>query len=278
MTGNVGSSETICRISLKNWELAILLGILFTDGCVSPKGKQSWRLYLASTSDVLIHLFSDCVTSVFSIDQSRVRVGCTPDKLHKVVVDSKEIGSWLVSMFGTFRTLRYPDGSLPRAKLPVLWLIESKLAEHFLQTAFSCDGGVSLYPAYRKGSQGGTQWLIRTVFLSCAHPKLRVDYLELLEFVGIRAREVPKDGKIKIENKVDIRLFAERIGFTPGVCVAGDSKFWRGYEKNEVLNLILNSYGQPSAIYRLPKFNGANDIVRPSWQHEEQVNRVILPV
>lgn len=44
------SSETTCQMSQINEELAILLGILFTDGCVSHKGKRSWRLYFVNKS------------------------------------------------------------------------------------------------------------------------------------------------------------------------------------------------------------------------------------
>lgn len=251
----MGSSETTRRIPQLNRELAILLGLLFTDGCVSPKPPNSWRIYFAVTSEKLVDVFRNCMISAFALPQSRIRIGHTKDGLQRAVVNSKEIGNYLITTFGTFRTLKFSDGTLPKAQLPVPLLHRSGYAAEFLQAAYSCDGGISLYPAYRSGSKGGTQWLIRTIFLACAHPRLRADYLDLLALVGIKARDVPDDEKIKIEREHDIRLFAEKVGFIPGVSVTGNSKFWKGHEKNAVLNLTIKSYGNPSAIYRLSKFN-----------------------
>jgi hypothetical protein len=251
----MGSSETIRRIPHLTREIAILIGLLFTDGCVSPKSKHSWRIYFSCTSEALIASFRDAMLGSFDLDPSRVRIGLTTDGLIKAVVDSKEIGNLLVSTFGTFRTLKFSDGILPPTKLPVKLLLKSGFTRDFLRAAFSCDGGVSFYTARRAGSQGGTQWLIRTVFLSCAHPNLRAHYQELLLSLGIRARDVPGDEKLKIEREEDIRLFADSIGFIPGVHVTRHSRFWYNQEKNAVLNLLIQSYGNPSAIYRLPKFN-----------------------
>lgn len=250
----MGSSETIRRIPHMNRELAILLGLLYTDGCVSRKG-QSWRIYFAVKSQALVNLFRNCMVDVFALERNRVRIGTTKDGLTKAIVNSKEVGNWLVSRFGTFRTLKFTNGEVPPAKLPVSLLKSSGYVTDFLRAAFSCDGGVSFYTAKRDGRDGGTRWLIRTVFLACAHPQLRRDYLRLLSQLGIRVREVAKDGKLKIETERDIRLFQERIGFTAGVRVTGNSKFWNGHEKNEVLQLLIASYGQPSKIYQLPKFS-----------------------
>lgn len=195
------------------------------------------------------------MVSVFDLEPARIRIGSTRDGLVKAIVNSKEIGNWLVGTFGTFRTLKFENDEPTLAKLPVPLLESSGYIADFLRAAFSCDGGVSLYPARRSGKDGGTRWLIRTVFLACSHPQLRRDYLKLLSGFGIRARDVAKDGKLKIETEVDIRLFQAKIGFIPGVRVTGNSKFWNGYEKNAVLKLLTDSYGEPAKIYQLPKFN-----------------------
>lgn len=245
-------SETTRRIPHKK-ALAILLALLFTDGCVSPKGK-SWRLYFVNKSESLIELFQDCVLQVFTEYKPNVRLGLTADGLRRAIVDSKAIGTYLVEAFGTFRTLRYENGKLPQAKLPLQFLREHNLGRSFLQVAFSCDGGLCFYPAKRSGSRGGTKWLIRTVFLSCAHPVLREGYKALLTDFGIRSREVAADYKIKIETERDIRLFSQIIGFVPGTLVTRNSKYWIGYEKNEVLKLMIASYCQPSKFYQLPIF------------------------
>lgn len=194
-------------------ELASLLAMLFTDGGVSPKEKNSWRIYFSNSSEILIQLFQDCVAKIFGLERKRIRIKVTLEGFHKVVINSKEIGNYLVRRFGTFRTLKYKDGKWPDIKLPIDQLITSNVVDEFLKVAFSCDGGLCFYPAYREGPRGGTKWLIRTVFLSCHHPKLRKDYLTLLRFLGIRARDVPQDGKIKIEDENNIRKFKKLVGF-----------------------------------------------------------------
>jgi len=247
-----GASETKRRIPQRQ-ALAILLGLLYTDGCVSPKG-GSWRIYFSNKSVHLITLFRDCIINAFKHQQPRVRIGLTSDKFHKAVVDSKEIGNYLVGSFGTFRTLKFKNGQLPQTALPIQFLRGNGQITHFLQAAFSADGGLCFYPARRSGKNGGTQWLIRTVFLACAHPKLRADYLILLNSLGIRAREVSADGKIKIETEADIKKFEKSVGFVSGALITLHSKYWNGYEKNQVLKYMIASYSNPSKFYQLSVF------------------------
>jgi hypothetical protein len=250
-----GPSETIRQIPQINRELATLLGILFTDGSVSPKGVNSWRLYFVNKSKTLIDLFRDCMVRVFNLDINRVRISKTKKEFFKAVVDSKEIGNYLVTTFGNFRTLKFKTGDFPNVKLPVLQLLKSSWLREFLKAAFSCDGGVCFYPAYRKGARGGTKWLIRTVFFTCHHPMLRADYMYLLKTLGIEGRDVPEDGKIKIETEDNIRKFHKLIGFIDGVEISNHSKYWSGYSKQYVLELMISSYNNPSKIYNLPKFH-----------------------
>ena len=246
-------SETTRRIPHINNHFAILLGILFTDRCVSPKG-SSWRIYLAVTSKELVTVFKESIIRVFNIPEHRVLMGLTKDGLEKAVVNSKEIGDYLFARFGTFRTLDFRDGTKTKARLPISELLSSGHASDFLRVAFSCDGGISLYVAHRNGVRKKTLWLIRTVFLACSHKKLRSDYLTLLKFFHIHAREVPRDGKIKIETEGDIRRFYEKLGFLEDVEITRHSKFWLGYTKQQVLRLTINSYRNPASIYSRKKF------------------------
>lgn len=256
------SSETKCQTSHLSSELAMLIALLFTDGCVSPKtiGK-SWRIYFVNKSQSLIELFRTCVVAEFDIDPSRIKVveRKNANGVFAATVNSKEIGDSLVSRFGTFRTLRFNDGKVPDARLPIKDLIAGHCVEIFLRTAFSCDGGVSFYPVvwHRK------KWLIRTIFLSCAHTNLRSDYIELLNAAGISARNVPYDDKIKIEDQGNITKFQKRVGFIGETMVTDHSKFWRGYTKQEVLDLVVASYKNPKIVYDLPQFKYDEDIVQP---------------
>jgi len=235
-------------------KMASLLAILFTDATVSPKYKNSWRILFGNTSQVLIDLFTECMRELFQLNEERVKIRMKKDGFWIAIVNSKAIGDYLTKRFGNFRTLRYKNGEWPKAKLPLNQLIRDNVAVEFLKVAFSCDGGLCFYPAKREGRRGDIKWLIRTIFLSCSHPGLREDYLVLLKSLGIQARNVLGDGKIKIEKERDIRQFAKKIGFVKGVKVTGNSKFWKGYEKQQVLNLMISSYENPSCFYNLSKF------------------------
>ena len=234
-------------------ELVTLLGLLFTDGCISPKG-NSWRIYFSNKSQTLIDLFQDCIIKVFDLNKDRVLLGKTSNGFLKGVVNSKEIGDCLVSQFGTFRTLSFESKRETAVKLPIEELLNSGYASEFLKVAFSCDGGLSFYPASRKGRASDVKWLIRTVFLSSRHSRLRIEYADILKAFNIRVRNIPGDGKIKIETKSDIQRFHEKIGFLAGVSVTNHSKFWRGVPKQQVLELMISSYKEPREIYNLPKF------------------------
>lgn len=234
-------------------ELATLLGLLYTDGCLSPKGKSSWRFYFSNKSERLVAVFRDCMAQCFALPASRIRLGTTNDGLHRILVDSKDAGEELTQRFGTFRTLERA-GRETDARLPVKGLLRSRTTAEFLRAAFSCDGGVNLYVARRKGRNGGTQWLIRGVYLACAHAQLRKDYRQLLSALGIIARNVEKDGKIKIETEKDIRAFYGKVGFIEGVRITHTSRFWPKIEKQALLERLIRSYASPQAVYSLPQF------------------------
>ena len=236
-----------------NEQLATLLGLLYTDGCVSPKKKNSWRFYFSNKSGRLVEIFRESMMQCFALPSSRVRLGKTKDGLYLAIVNSKEIGTTLTERFGTFRTLRYKDGEFPKACLPIRELLRHNVAKDFLRAAFSCDGGVSLYSAHRKGEE--SRYLIRGVYLACVHPILRAQYCGLLGALGIKARNVAGDGKIKIQTKEDMELFHQRVGFLEGVHITHTSRFWPNVEKQVLLERLIQSYESPRAIYSLPQFN-----------------------
>lgn len=232
---------------------ATLIGLLYTDGCLSPKGKKSWRFYFSNKSERLVAIFRESMMQAFDLPSSRVRLGKTNDGLYRALVDSKEIGTTLTQKFGTFRTLRYKNGEFPKASMPIQGLLQHNVAEDFLRAAFSCDGGVSLYAAQNKGEN--TKYLIRGVYLACVHPILREQYCELLGALGIKARNVAGDGKIKIQTKEDIQMFYNKVGFLDGVHITHTSRFWPNVEKQTLLKKVIQSYESPRAVYSLPQFD-----------------------
>lgn len=236
-----------------NKTTATLIGLIFTDGCLSPKGVNSWRFYFANKSQRLVSIFKDSMMQEFAFPEDRVRLGMTSDGLYRAIVDSKEAGQLFTDRFGTFRTLRYKNGSLPKTRLPIKELIQHNVVKEFLQVAFSCDGGVSLYVARRKTKKNEAKWLIRGVYLACAHPKLRKEYINLLKSLGIKASDAG-DGKVKIRDKKNMEKFYQKVGFIDGVYITHTSKFWPNIEKQKLLEQMINSYHNPAKTYSLRQF------------------------
>jgi hypothetical protein len=235
-----------------NKTTATLIGLIFTDGCLSPKGVNSWRFYFSNKSQRLVSIFKDSIMHEFALPEDRIRMGMTSDGLYRAIVDSKEAGQIFTDRFGTFRTLRYKNGKLPETKLPIEELIRHNVVKEFLQSAFSCDGGVSLYVARRKANDA--VWLIRGVYLACAHPKLRTEYIILLKSLGITACDAG-DGKIKIRDKENMEKFYQKVGFIDGVHITHTSRFWPDIEKQKLLEKLIDSYHNPAETYSLQQFS-----------------------
>lgn len=242
---------------------ATLLGILYTDGCVSPK-LNSWRLYVSNTSWEVISIFKECLVKLFHISQERIRISqkfVNGKPFYKAVVDDKEIGWYLIHRFGTFRTLGYTDTAgevrYPETNISFISQENEKIISQFLKVAFACDGGVNLYVA-----RGKYTWLIRNVYLACKHPLLIIQYSELLKILGIRGQILKEDWLIRVQGREDLEVFFSKVGFLEGVRITQNSEYWEGYKKQEVLSLLVQSYGNPKIIFNLPQFVKSKDIVR----------------
>lgn|GEM_PF-1381231 len=246
---------------------ATLLGILYTDGCLSKKTKNCWRFYLSNTSLEIIQIFKDCMIKLFGLDSRRIRISekqVNGKPFYKAVVDSTNCGKYLTARYGCFRTLAFKKRGrkiYPPTKLPFTEVNNHEVIACFLRAAFSCDGGVNLYLGL--GKPGNYRFLIRirNVYLSCHHPRLQRDYQRLLSYLGIISKVLPTDNKIIIRSKAELQRFRDKVGFLDGVRVTQHSAFWQGWEKNKVLDLAISSYGYPKLVLDLPQFQD-NDIVR----------------
>ena len=238
---------------------ATLLGILYTDGCLSKKSKNCWRFYLSNTSFEIIQTFKDCMVNLFDLDSQRIRISektVNGKPFYKAVVDSGVCGSFMTAKYGTFRTLAFKKegGEIlyPPTKLPFGQKTGRPLISRFLKAAFSCDGGVNLYVAVYKKT--GYKFLIRNVYLSCHHPQLQLDYKRLLDLLGIHSKILKSDNRVIIRCRADLKNFRDRIGFLNGVKITQHSAYWQGRDKNEVLDFLLSSYDDSGMIMKLPQF------------------------
>ncbi|MDO8655875.1 MAG: LAGLIDADG family homing endonuclease, partial [Nanoarchaeota archaeon] len=233
-------------------ELATLIALLYTDGGVSKHGVRSWRIYFTNSSQVAIKLFVDSVVAVFNIAPDRIQVKQRYATHYLARVTSKEIGDYLINTFGTFRTLKFENGSHPPAKLPLNKIIESNFIADFLRVVFSMDGGVKFYSAKEVN---GRSSLRKNICLACHHPKLREQYYSLLKKLGIKATNVLSDNVIRIQGEKDVKMFAKKVGFIEGIEVTNHSRYWVGKKKNDVMKFMLESYDNPSYFLKLLNAN-----------------------
>lgn len=224
-------------------DLVRLIAMLYTDGCVSKHRLNSWRITFSNSSQTAIDIFINSLVNVFGVYRERIKVTKMMGKYHFATLTSKEVGKWLTEKFGTFRTLRFKDGNYPSTSIPVDLLITTGNTEEFLRTVFSMDGGVKFYVANGKDNY---KWLERNISLACHHPILRAQYKKLLESVGIKSVNIKADNVIKIRRRENLEKFAEKVGFVDGIATTRHSKFWVGVDKNKVLQMMVDSYNNPS--------------------------------
>lgn len=106
----------------------------------------------------------------------------------------------------------------------------------FMRIYTTCDGYPSIFP--RKHSWSAVE---RMVAIVCHHPFLKKRLHEIL--FNLRIPHKIKPYSLVMRSQDAIRKFKEKIGFVDGVLMTGNSRYWRTYQKNEVLDIILKSYG-----------------------------------
>ena len=122
----------------------------------------------------------------------------------------------------------------------------------FLRIYSSCDGYPSIFP--RKHSWSVVE---RIVAIVCHHPLLKQRLQELLDDVGIPYKS--RQYSLVMRSRDAIMEFKEKVGFVEGVVMTGNSRYWKSYQKNKVLEIILKSYDlkfrtrNPSEIVSLLK-------------------------
>jgi hypothetical protein len=93
------------------------------------------------------------------------------------------------------------------------------------------------------------------VYLACKHPVLVRQYSDLLTGLGVANRVLWSDWRVIVQGESPLRRFADVGGFLPNVAVGGNSAYWQGHPKSDVLLLLLESYGNPQSILDRPFFS-----------------------
>jgi intein/homing endonuclease len=140
----------------------------------------------------------------------------------------------------TFRRKQYENGNFPDVRLPIfIQRLSKKFLFEFLNAIFTADGSISVSVRWHNKNKN---WEIRRrVEFSCKHPKLRDDVFKLMKNVGFYPR-ISNNDNITLERKKEILKFAKRIRFVSGVKIGGDSKIWKGFEKNQILDMAVKTF------------------------------------
>ena len=217
----------------KEWE--ILIALLLTDGCVS-----SGRFVIFhNKSEVLHKLFREKISELFGRVHFTERTEKNGTK--RTQVSSKDIVKKLLQKceLETLRRKRFKNGEFPVVKIPsFIKKLSFQRIRKFLQVVFSADGSISVSVRWHKRNKS---WEIRRrVELTCKHPNLRKEFFEILKFIGFSPRS--SGDNITLEKKSDIIKFAKEVRFIDGVKIGRDSKNWRGFEKNQILDLAIKTF------------------------------------
>ena len=127
--------------------------------------------------------------------------------------------------------------------LPSELFRDRDLAKWFLKVYASCDGGVSIM----RGRRGNTTFYVRRVFITAKNPHLREQIRELLKILQYTPRD-DKDKHVYLSRREDIARYAKEIRFLEHVKVTGNSKRFHGLDKNQLLDLMVKSYGNPHLL------------------------------
>lgn len=219
-------------------ELGALVGLLLTDGSVNVSGGHK-NIAFTNRSDILHQLFKEKMQRIFGVMKFQEWQDKRWNNVKTTFIRSSEIFEKLQKIVPSFRTKPSFDGSFTSAKIPnfIFNLKEQEITE-ILKLMFSADGCVCLGVTWSKADK---MWQIRRlVKFACLHPTIKKQMGFLLKKLGINNKVKP-DGIVIWKNK-DIVKFKEKIGFVNGVKVTKNSKNWEGFEKNQILNLVIKSF------------------------------------
>ncbi len=237
-------------------DLLMLVPFLLSDGGMSPKGKAGWLIYFRNNDKNLVDYFVGFLEKVAT---NKIQIKKRADNSYMVRVNDKALGNELEKVCFSFRTrpcIEYPycpgvrngrtcnkaeENGYHKIIFPKEFYNDDILRKLFLKIYFSCDGGVSI-----TSSKGKYPFLVRKVFVSVKNPSLVNNIRDLL--VGAGFVPMAYQGQIRLTTKGDIERFNKEIGFVDGTLVGGNSIKFRGYEKNQLLRMLIESYQNPKGF------------------------------
>jgi hypothetical protein len=261
-------------------KLSTLIGFILSDGGISCTQGHT-EIFFTNTSEKLIEIFNQLSMDLFGI-QPKIRR--KSGNFLQISIPSQDAASFLLKLTNTGRKKRcgrkpvcpklkgMTNGSclicspikigndlFPLVTLPNFIKNNRQNKIAFLRAIFSCDGGIALFP--RIG--GGKLRIEREVFLACKHPLLREMVIELLNSLVIQAKNDERKNKVLIRDFKNMKKFKDIIGFIDGVTITKNSKVWKNFEKNKILDLAIKTFemSKPLTQGLWARFNSKQEIV-----------------
>lgn len=236
-------------------DLGILIGLLLTDGCVTKTKSNNWKIVFTGKSEALHQIFREKMRKLFNVRKFTEwfdRFGIKSTEVH-----SKRIVKFLTSIVPTFRTLKLSNGSFPNAKIPeFIFNLEREAIREILRVMFSADGCVCFGVKWNKTKKS---WqFTRKIKFTSKHPVIRFQIAKLLEKLCFNPKI--EDKNVILERKGDIIKFQKEIGFVKGVKVTKNSKNWEGFDKNDILKLVVISFNFRKT--QLKRFKNKEEIIK----------------
>ncbi len=229
-----------------------LVSLCLSDGGIGFSSETKY-IHFTNKSDVLLNMFRNEIkkfTSSKIHEQEKPR-GIT------LRVFNKSLVSELLKISSSFRTKpcnHFPicpafknkwenehrhikmNGDIwSEIQVPEKLFRNNKDKSEFLRIYISCDGYPSIFPRQKSWSP-----VERIVSIVCHNPMLKKRLSELL--LDLKIPHTVKTNSLEMRSKDSILKFKNKIGFVNNVKMTGNSKYWEGITKNEVLNKIIKSY------------------------------------
>ena len=232
-----------------------LVALCLSDGGIGFSSNTMY-IHFTNTSEVLLDLFK---REIRKFSESKIHKQIKPRGITLRIFDKKLVRA-LLNISPSYRTRpcnhfpicpflkkdrKYGFGNHKHFKQNGLIFAKTTVPEYLFQTLkdratfmriyASCDGYPSIFP--RKSSWSAVE---RIVAIVCHHPILKTRLHEIL--VDLKIPHKTKPYAIEMRSKESITQFRKKIGFIDGVKMTGNSRYWKGVEKNKVLDKILKSY------------------------------------
>jgi DNA-binding transcriptional MerR regulator len=217
--------------NLTSLKVRILAHCLF-DGFIEDIISQHYYVVgYCNTSEILLNQFIEDTKNVYGLEPADITKRKNNNKIvryfSKAVV--KDLEKYLCFENGEEKLKNEIVENIPAE-----WKIE------FLRAFWDDEGMVGFKE--KKRCKDGCLRTYRFIEAFQKNIKLLKQIKTMHKSLGIKTR-INKN-KIIISDKVNLKKFAEIIGFSPGVISCRSTSKWYGIEKNKILQMAIESYGK----------------------------------